>query len=77
MGEFARGEAGIAVNRGTSRQAPVFRPSRELPFVVHFKNGASQPALRVREEGDVYLLEYNLPTYSVRKALMARVEEFG
>lgn len=77
MGEFTRGEAGISVKRGTARQVPVFRPSRELPFVVHFKNGASQPALRVTEDGDVYLLEYNLRTYSVRKALVARVEELG
>jgi hypothetical protein len=75
MGEFTNGTAEVKINRTTKRHRQVFRPSAQLPYVVHFKSGASQPALRVTEEGDAYLLEYNLKLYSVRKTLVERVEK--
>jgi soluble lytic murein transglycosylase len=75
MVEFASGGERVLIDRSTRRHRRVFSPSSQAPYVIHFKTGASQPAQSVREEQGLYVLEYNLKTYTVRKSLVSRIEE--
>lgn len=75
MDDFSKGDAQVHINRNTKRRNQRFRPSAQLPYVVHFKSGASQPALRVKEAKNLYVLEYNLRQYTVKKSLVDRIEK--
>lgn len=77
MGRFSTGADRLSINTSTKRKDPNFKPTATLPYVVHFTNGTSQPALRVREEDDMYILEYNLRMFTVRKSVVERVEKLS
>lgn len=72
---FASGRERIQVNSHTYRPDKRFRPTVEAPFVVYFKSGRSQPAHRVSELGNEYILTYGRRRFSIAKTLVERVEQ--
>lgn len=75
--EFASGNKKIQVKAGTYRPLGTVHPSEEAPFVVHFKDGGSQPAHRVSDQGDEYLLVYGRRRFSIAKSLIKTIEELS
>jgi hypothetical protein len=77
MNQFSGGRASVVINRNTTLKQSTFKPTKEIPYVVHMKNGTIQPAEGVREEADKYVLTYKTREYPVHKTLVERIDKFS
>ncbi len=75
--EFSAGQAHVTINRQTTRHKKVFKPTAAVPYVIHLKNGTTQPAQKATLEGEVYIIEYQTRREVIRKSLVAKIEEFS
>lgn len=74
MRDYSGGRSMISINHTTRRKVQVFKPTNSLPFVVHFKNGTTQPVQQVTEKGNYYILKYKTRHDIVRKIHVAKIE---
>lgn len=73
--EFSGGKGQVAILRNTKRPVKVFTPNALSPYVVVFKNGATQPAERVTQRANSYVIKYKSITSIIPKQLVEEIKE--
>ena len=75
--EFARADLTARLQLGTHWRARDELPSHGAPFLVHFRNGSTQPAHQVEDRGRYYVLDFAGRRYTVWKSVVVKIVRAG